>query len=121
MVRSEVYRARKFEGKMDPDAVRSRFSALKEDMVEQTLQRQSELVSLEKDLKNQIIEPQGVSTILIPQYLNVGRQLWSLSGRFTGATFQNEATLIAQKWVSRGLEKDIVNLILVYFGVSPLA
>jgi len=119
MVRSEVYRARKFQGKIDPDAIRSRVAALKEDMVEQTLQRQAELVSLEKDIKN-LIEPQGVSTILIPQYLNVGRQLWSLSGRFTGQTFQNEATLIAQKWISRGLSKDIVNLILGYFGVSPI-
>jgi hypothetical protein len=119
MVRSEVYRSRKFEGKMDPDAVRSRIAALKEDMVEQTLQRQAELVALERDIKG-IVEPQGVSTILIPQYLNVGRQLWSLSGRFTGQTYQNEATLIAQKWVARGLEKDIVNSILAYFGVSPL-
>jgi hypothetical protein len=119
MVRSEVYRARKFEGKMDPDAVRSRIAALKEDMVEQTLQRQSELVGLEKDIKG-IVEPQGVPTILIPQYLNVGRQLWSLSGRFRGATFQSEAQLLAQKWVGRGLDKDIVNLILGHFGVSPL-
>jgi hypothetical protein len=119
MVRSEVYRARKFEGKMDPDAVRSRIAALKEDMVEQTAQRQAELVSLEKDIKN-IVEPEGVSSILIPQYLNVGRQLWSLSGKFSGQTFQNEAALVAQKWVSRGLDKDIVNKILAYFGVSPL-
>jgi hypothetical protein len=120
MVRSEVYRSRKFEGKMDPDAVRSRIAALKGDMVEQTRQRQAELVSLEKDIKG-IVEPEGVPSILIPQYLNVGRQLWSLSGRFSGQTFQNEAQLLAQKWVGRGLSKDIVNRILAYFGVSPLA
>ena len=119
MVRSEVYRARKFQGKVDPDAIRSRFAALKGDMVEQTAQRQAELVSLEKDIKG-IVEPQGVPTWQIPQYLNVGRQLWSLSGRFTGQTFVNEATLVAQKWVGRGLSKNIVNLILAYFGVSPL-
>ena len=119
MVRSEVYRARKFQGKVDPDAVRSRFAALKEDMVEQTAQRQAELVSLEQDIKN-IIEPYGVPTIFIPQYLNVGRQLWSLSGKFTGQTFKNEATLVAQKWVSRGLDKNLVNLILAYFNVPPL-
>jgi len=119
MVRSEVYRARKFEGKIDPDAIRSRVAALKEDMVEQTIQRQAELVSLEKDLKN-LLEPQGVPTIFLPQYLNVGRQLWSLSGRFSGETFKREAHVTAQKWVARGLDKDLINLILGYFGVSPL-
>jgi hypothetical protein len=119
MVRSEVYRARKFEGKMDPDAVRSRIAALKEDMVEQTLQRQAELVSLEKDIKG-IVEPHGVPSILIPQYLNVGRQLWSLSGRFSGNTLVLEGQLLAQKWVGRGLNKDIVNRILQYFNIPPL-
>lgn len=119
MVRSEVYRARKFQGKIDPEAVRLRISALKEDMVEQQLQRQAELVSLEKDIKG-IVEAEGVSTILIPQYLNVGRQLWSLSGKFSGTTFQTEAQVTAQKWVGRGLSKSIVNKILAYFGVSPL-
>jgi len=120
MVRSEVYRARKFQGKVDPDAVRSRFAALKEDMVEQTTQRQAELVSLENDIKG-IVEPHGVPTILIPSYLNVGRQLWSLSGRFSGQTFINEAHTVARKWLARGLSAEIVNKILAYFGVPPVS
>lgn len=119
MVRSEVYRARKFEGKIDPEAVRLRVSALKADMVEQQRQRQSELVSMETDVKK-IVEAEGVPTIFIPQYLNVGRQLWSLSGRFSGTTYQTEGQILAQKWVARGLSKDIVNKILTYFGISPL-
>jgi len=120
MVRSEVYRARKHAAKIDPDAIRSRFAALKADIAEQMTQRQAELVSLETDLKTMILEPAGVPTIFIPQYLNVGRQLFSLSGRFTGVTFANEAQVIAEKWVHRGLDKGIVNKILEYFGVSPL-
>jgi len=119
VVRSEVYRARKFLGKVDPDAIRSRFAALKEDMVEQTTQRQAELVSLEKDIKA-IVEPSGITTWQIPQYLNVGRQLWSLSGRFSGQTFVREAQTVAQKWVIRGLDKGLVNAILAYFNVPPL-
>jgi len=119
MVKSEVYRARKFQAKIDPEALRLRITAYKDDMAEQQLQRQAELVSLEKDIKG-IVETEGVPTILVPQYLNVGRQLWSLSGRFSGTTFQNEATTTAKKWVDRGLSKDIVNKILAYFGVSPL-
>jgi len=120
VVRSEVYRARKFEGKIDPEATRLRIAALKEDMVEQQLQRQSELVSLEKDIKG-IVEAQGVPTIFVPQYLNVGRQLWSLSGRFSGATFVNEAQTTARKWVARGLNQAIVNQILAYFNVPPIS
>ena len=120
MVRDATYRAKKYAGKIDPDAVRSRVAALKDIMVEQTTARATELAGLENDIKATILEPRNVPTIFIAQYLNVARELWSKSKRFSGPTLQTEAEAIAKKWVARGLAKDTVNAILVYFGLSPI-
>ena len=120
MVREQVYRQKKYEAKVTGDVVKARFDALKEVMAEQTSARFGELASLEESIKREILEPAGVPTITIPFYLNIARELYSKSRSFTGTTFNTEATLVAQKWVARGLNKEIVNKILQKFGVPPL-
>ena len=120
MVREQVYRQKKYEAKVTGDVVKARFDALKEVMAEQTSARFGELAIIEDSIKKEILEPAGVPSIQIPFYLNVARELYSKSRMFTGATFQMEGQLIGQKWVARGLKKDIVNQILQKFGVPPL-
>jgi hypothetical protein len=120
MVREQVYRQKKYEAKLTGDVVKARFDALKEVMAEQTSARFGELATIEDSVKKEILEPAGVPSIQIPFYLNVARELYSKSRTFTGETFNTEATLVAQKWVARGLQKEIVNRILQKFGVPPL-
>jgi hypothetical protein len=117
LVRPQVYRIKKYEGKVVGDVVKARFDALKETMAEQQSVRFSDLVNLEQTVKG-IVEPQGVPTILIPHYLNFGRELYSLTSRFSGTTLDNEALLVFQKWKARGLAVAILKSIGSAFGLD---
>ena len=117
MVRPQVYRIKKYTGKVVGDVVKARFDALKETMAEQQEVRFSDLVNLENTVKG-IVEPQGVPTILIPHYLNFGRELYSLTQRFSGVTLNNEAKLVFEKWKARGLSVNILKAIGSAFGID---
>ncbi|GAI78643.1 unnamed protein product, partial [marine sediment metagenome] len=65
MVRSETYRTRKYEAKMDDVSIAQRFRDQKSDMVEQVSARFAELVLIEEKAKK-IIEAAGTSVIQIP-------------------------------------------------------
>jgi hypothetical protein len=117
LVRPQVYRIKKYEGKVTGDVVKARFDALKDTMAEQQSVRFSDLVNLENTVKS-IVEPEGVATILIPHYLNFGRELYSLTSRFSGTTLDNEALLVFQKWKARGLSVDILKTIGSAFGLD---
>jgi hypothetical protein len=117
MVRPQVYRIKKYEGKVVGDVVKARFDALRDTMTEQQSVRFSDLVNLEQTVKG-IVEPQGVPTILIPHYLNFGRELYSLTSRFSGTTLDNEAMLVFQKWKARGLTVAILKSIGSAFGLD---
>jgi hypothetical protein len=117
LVRPQVYRIKKYQGKVTGDVVKARFDALKDTMAEQQEVRFSDLVNLENTVKG-IVEPQGEPTILIPHYLNFGRELYSLTSRFSGTTLDNEALLVYNKWKARGLKTDILKAIGSAFGLD---
>lgn len=117
MVRPQTYRIKKYQGKVVGDVIKARFDALKDAMVEQQQVRFSDLENLEMTIKS-IVEPQGVATILIPHYLNFGRELYSLVQRFSGATLNSEATLVFQKWKARGLTVALLKAIGSAFGID---
>jgi hypothetical protein len=117
LVRPQVYRIKKYQGKVVGDVVKARFDALKDSMAEQQEVRFSDLVNLEQTVKG-IVEPQGIPTILIPHYLNFGRELYRLTSRFSGTTLNNEALLVFQKWKARGLTVEILKSIGSAFGID---
>jgi hypothetical protein len=119
-VRPAVYRRAKYEKKINADVVRQRFADLKDTMVTQTDERFSELVDAENAAKG-ILHEAGVPTIDIPFYLDVVRELYRLTRRFSGPTLQAEAQLVRQKWVSRGLLDDVIVKLLRLFGIVPPA
>jgi hypothetical protein len=120
MVRPQAYRQKKYEVKVDPDVVRSRFAGLKPMMVEQTSARFTDLTAFETNVK-QILEPKGIVTIQIPFYLNYARELYSLSQRFSGKTLENEAKFLGSKWKQRGLDENILIEIAKLFGITLTA
>lgn len=117
MVRAQAYRQKKYQAKIDPDVVRARFSAQRDVMAEQTSARFADLASVEQSVKS-VIEPAGVPTITIPFYLNFGRELYSLSNKFSGVTLANEAKLKYEKWKAKGLTANLLKQIAELFGID---
>jgi len=117
MVRPGIWRRLKFDGKIIGDVVKDRFDRLKTMMVQQTDGVYPELEAMEQRVKA-VVEPYGVPTILLPFYLNAGRQLFNLARRFTGATLQNEAIVKLDTWAQRGLDKQILGAIAELWGIT---
>lgn len=117
MVRKGDLRIRKYEGKVDPTVISSRYEKLKGMMVEQATTKFSDLASLEDEIKTKVLEPGGVPTIQIPFYLNFAREIYKKSSAFSGKTLSNEIGLIMNKWMARGLDKAILEEVARIAGV----
>jgi len=117
MVREASRRKQKYEAKIDADVIRSRILAHKASMVEQMESRLADLATVEAEVKR-VIEgdetpPYGHE---IPAYLNVGRELYRISKRFTGGSFTQEAEIVLDKWYARGLKDFLLEEIAKLFG-----
>lgn len=110
MVRDPARRAAKYAGKVDPDAIRSRFSALKEEMEEQVALLQQELATVENTVK-QILADEGISTVFYPMYLSFGKELYGISRKHTGGTKTLEGDICYAKWKARGLTGTVLKSI----------
>jgi len=117
MVRHEAYRTRKYDAKIDPDAIRSRFLAHKDTMLEQVEAKFAELVLIETKAK-MVCEEAGVPTYQIPAYLNFARQCYRISKQFTQATQINETYFRYSTWLNRGLNATILSDIARLCGVD---
>lgn len=117
MVRSASRRKEKYEAKIDADVARARILAHKDSMVEQMEAATADLATLEAEVKK-VVEGYAtpVASMMIPFYLNVGRELYKKSKKFSGNTFTMEADVVCAKWVSRGLTPAVVTLIAALFG-----
>jgi len=117
MVREASRRKAKYEGKIDADVARTRILALKTSMVEQMESKSADLATVETEVKRVI---EGQTTAIyghqIPAYLNVGRELYKLSKKFSGTTFTSEAEVILDKWKAKGLATWALTLIAQLFG-----
>jgi len=117
MVRSETYRTKKYEAKMDDTSIAQRFRDQKIDMVDQMAARSAELVLVEMKAKK-IIEAAGIAVILVAQYLNFARQCYRLARQFSQATQINEVYYRYQYWVSQGLTPAILTDIAALCGID---
>ena len=117
LVRHETYRTRKYEGKIDPEAIRLRITALKDMMVEQVEAKFAELALVERKAK-QVCEAAGVPTYQIPAYLNFARQCYRIGKNFSQTTQLNEVYFRYSTWVSRGLTASILADIAQLCGVD---
>lgn len=119
MVRDASRRKQKYEAKIDADVMRSRILAHKTSMVEQMESRLADLATVESEVKR-VVEGQTTPPYSheIPALLNVGRELYRLSKRFSGGTFEAEAKLVCDKWSARGLNSDHIKAIAELFGYT---
>jgi hypothetical protein len=99
--------SRKYEAKIDGDVVKARIDAQKSTMVEQVQALFAELHEVVRKAKV-VAEAAGVSTILLPAYQSFARQCYKISKNFTGSTRTNEINIAFEKWVSRGLDGQVL-------------
>lgn len=120
MVRDASRRRRKYEVGVDGEAIGRKVAAQKEGMVRVETRYFAQIAQVEAKVKV-VCEAAGVPSYQVAQYVNFGRQMWSLSDRFTGATLANEAQRLVDGWVSRGLNGPLLVTIAGFFGVTPTA
>ena len=120
MVKQSKYRKEKYEKGVDPEVIRAKFAAQKDSMVEQETKYLGTIEGVEKMVK-ELVEAEGVPTIQVAQYINFGREMWSLSNKFGGATAQRKAQSLVDKWVGRGLVGSLLITIAQLFGITPEA
>ncbi|MBA7595161.1 hypothetical protein ES703_02120 [subsurface metagenome] len=116
-MRPAIFRVRKYDAKMDPEAIRLRFAAQRDSMVEQVEAKFAELTEVERKAKR-VIEAAGISVNLIPSYLNFARQCYRLSQQFSGVTQTNEVYYRYITWISRGLTSAVLRDISELCGVD---
>ena len=117
MVRSAIMRTRKYDAKMDPEAIRLRFAAQRDTMVEQVEAKFAELAEVERKAKT-VCELAGITVNLIPSYLNFARQCYRLSQQFSQVTQTNEVYYRYVTWVARGLTGSVLKDIAELCGVD---
>lgn len=116
-MRQAVFRTRKYESKMDPDAIRSRFLAQKDSMVEQEEAIFAEIVEVERKAKR-VCEAAGLPSMVIPAYLNFARQCYKYSKNFSQTTQLNEVYHWYVHWSSRGFNATVLASIAELCGVD---
>jgi hypothetical protein len=116
-VRRPERRSQKFTAKVDDAVYQLRTIYLKPMMVEQQDETATEQANLEAVL-SKILHPKGLAGIMIHHYRNYSQELFSLRRRFTAETLNFEATALAQKWIKRGLNANILKEIASAFGIK---
>lgn len=58
----------------------------------------------------EVLDQEGVQTILYVPYLNFGRQLYKLSNQqhVSGESYAMAAKVLLDKWAARGLDPDVL-------------
>lgn len=116
-MRSAQNRTSKYEAKIDPDVIKSRFLAHKDSMVAQEEGIFGELVLIETKAKN-VCEAAGIPSPFIPAYLNFARQCYKYGKNFSSVTRTNEVLHWFFHWLSRGLNGTVLAQIAALCGVT---
>jgi hypothetical protein len=99
-VRHYERRATKFEKKTDEEVAKLRVTALKTMMVDQQTVTTAQQGRLE-NLVGDYLHKQDLYGTQIHHYRNFSQELYGLSRLFTGVVLNKEASLKAQKWLTR--------------------
>ena len=120
MVKNAELRKRKYDASLDPEKIARNLARLKPGMVEQESVYLAQIANVERKVKD-VCEAAGVASFLVAQYINVGRQCYSLAKRFSGATRDGEAQNVVDHWAARGLNGPLLQAACVAGGCHPTA
>jgi len=106
-MRDSVFMTRKYEAKIDGDVLKARIDAQKSSMVEQVQALFAEQHEVIRKAKI-VAETAGVPPHELVAYENFARECYRIGKTFSGVTKTNEVNTAFEKWVSRGLDGDIL-------------
>jgi hypothetical protein len=95
--------------KYNTEWVKARLDALRPDMQARYQAAMTVMLAIDTKVK-QVLNMQGVSTILYVPYLSFGRQLYKLSRQqdIAGESLELAAQVLREKWRARGLDPDVL-------------
>ncbi|MCX8014665.1 MAG: hypothetical protein N2748_01470 [candidate division WOR-3 bacterium] len=109
-VRPASRRLDKWDAMFSGDVLSQKLAGYKDKMREQLATIFPKQETLENEVKL-ILAEAGTSTILNPSYLNFGREVFKLAEKFSGGQLINAVDVVLNKWVARGLDRDILERI----------
>jgi hypothetical protein len=92
------------------DVLSTKLAGYKEKMREQLAEIFPNQEKVENEVKL-ILAEAATSTILNPSYINFGREVYKTALRFSGGQLIATVDIILNKWVGRGLDRDILERI----------
>jgi len=107
VVRDASVRTRRYERGINPDVIGARFGQVKPGMVRLEAEYLAQITLVEGEVKR-VVEAAGIPSYQVAQYVNVGRQCYSLAKRFSQATRDLEAQRVVDHWASRGLDGPLL-------------
>jgi len=125
MVKEATRRIAKYKAKIDADVIRSRISAYGDAMKTYQETGQTEVATVQADIKG-IVDNHGIAPTLVIPFMRLGVRLYKLSKKHTGSVFENEAVLELDKeyrrLVNSGFSAEKAGAVLAdianYFGVT---
>jgi len=105
-------RIEKYANKISGENRKRLYEEQKSFMVEQESAATITLVKIETEIKRIV---QGEPIILIPYYIIFGKELYSKQKKFKAQTLINEIEILQRKWITRGLDMDLLNLIKKFY------
>lgn len=119
MVRSQIYRRKKYEAKLDGDIAERRTDAYGATMKSLHASMTTLLVQQEETAKTTILEPAGVPTSEIPFYLNALREFCKCCRQFTSVTRDNKCYSILLNYRDKGLVVGLLYQLASLCGCYP--
>lgn len=109
-VRPANRRIDKWDAFLSGDVLSEAVGKYKPKMHEQIATIFPQLETVENEVKL-ILAEAATPTILNPAYINFGREVWKNAIRFSGGQLLNTVDVLLNKWVGRGLDRDILEKI----------
>lgn len=113
----------KWDAKFDTTAVKATLDKIRPKMLQNMSAVTPMITAMEISVK-QVCDTAGATVIQLPFYLCFGREMWAMTRKeISGEAAAVEAATLIAKWVSRGLEQPVLEVIRTgVFNVSaPVA
>lgn len=110
----------KYNAKYNSEDVSKAYDNTKDQAVKKQAVSFPQQVNIEHEVKAALSSTTPkVSPITLPYYIIFGKEIYKLKGKHTAEILENEVCILCQKWCSRGLDPQNLNIISnLYLGMA---